>query len=255
MLLSLPFLWGGQLTGMFQMPISIPLLKTAWRISADGEIGFTALTAIARRQDSGQALACALEWMETHPRTETAAYAGILAAGEGLGDIARDMHARCLSMSKDKLGVVELLEFVIAQRFEPFGASIDCARRLENRTDLSPTVSGLVQTELLWLAMFVGRFDDADRRGQRMLAVGEAPVASAVLAAISGRNGNEPAVARHMSDAAKLQPAELHYYSFLAFAAAGSDARAQQHLNKLREHNSAMADHAVVYVNLPWESK
>ena len=248
MLLSLPFLWGGQLTGMFQMPISIPLLKAAWWISADGQVGFTALTAITRHGDSAQAIGCALAWMEKYPRVELSAYAGLLAANAGLDDIARNMLVMCQQFAKDKLGLTELLEFTIAKRFEPFGAAVDCARSLEDRNDLSPTVSGMIYTELLWDAMLGGRLDEAERRAEFVLSVGEAPMAHVALSALARHHGNEIDASRHM-ERAKLPPAELHYYRFLAACGIGADAEAREHLEHLSEFNASLAEYATHQVH------
>ena len=249
MLLSLPFLWGGQLAGIFQMPISIPLLRAAWWISADGQVGFRALTAITRHGGPAEAIGCAMAWMEKYPRVELAAYAGLLAAGEGLADISRDMLGRCGHLARDKFGLTELLEFTVAERFEPFGASIDCARRLENRNDLAPTTSGIIHTELLWYAMLAGRLDEAQRRAEHMLSVGEAPIANVVLSALAKHHGNELGAARHMDSAAKLPPAELHYYSFLAANGTGADDEAREHLARLRDYNVSLAEYATYQVN------
>jgi len=255
MLLSLPFLWGGQLAGIFQMPVSIPLLRAAWWISADGQVGFKALTAITRHGGPPEAIGCAMAWMEKYPRVELAAYAGLLAAGEGLADISRDMLGLCGQFARDTLGLTELLEFTVAQRFEPFGASIDCARRLENRNDLSPTVSVRIHTELLWHAMLARRLDEARRRAEHMLCVGEAPVANVVLAALARHRGDERGAFDHMNQAAKLPPAELHYYCFLAANATGADEEAREHLASLRDLNVTLAEYAIQHVNAPWGSK
>ncbi|MBL7221205.1 MAG: hypothetical protein ISS69_13890 [Phycisphaerae bacterium] len=248
MLLSLPFLWGGQLTGMFQVPISIPLLRVAWWISADGQVGFTALRAINRHGGSPEAIGCAMAWMERHPRVELSAYAGLLAAGEGLADIARDMSARCGQFATDRLGLTELLEFTIAKRFEPFGAAADCARRLEDRNDLSGTVSAMIHTELLWDAMLGGRLTEAQRRAEFILSVGDAPEAHVALAALAKYHGNESGASRHL-DQAKLPPTEMHYYCFLSACAIGADEDAREHLAALDDHNVSLAKYAACQVN------
>jgi hypothetical protein len=244
MLLSLPFLWGGQLTGMFQMPISISLLKAAWWISADGETGFKALVAISRYGSSIEAIGRAMSWIEKYPRVELAAYTGLLAAGEGMEDIARDMLWRCQQFPPDKLGLTELLEFGIAQRFEPPGASVACARRLEDRDDLSATVSGMIHAELLWDDMLCKRFEASARRAEFMLAVGESPIAHVVLSALAKCHGDLVGISRHR-DRAKLPPAELHYYSFLASVGIDDDEAAREHLASLGDLNASLAGHAV----------
>ena len=250
MLLSLPFLWSGQLTGMLQTPISIPLLKAAWRISADGKTGFTALAAISKHGGPDEALACGMGWMETQPRVEIAAFTGVMAANTGLGDVARNMLAQCQRFAKDKLGLTELLEFLIAARFdESPNSTLDCARRLENRKDLSPTVSKMIYTELLWNEMLDGKLDEAERRAEHMLSVGDEPLASIAMSAISNHNGNARDAEKHMAQAAKLPPAELHYYCFLAACGTGDDEAAREHFAKLSDLNAALAEIATRTVN------
>ena len=255
MLLSLPFLWGGQLTGMFQLPVSIPLMKAAWWISVDGLVGFKALTAITKHGEPAEAIGCALAWMEKQPRVELAAYAGLLAANAGLADIARDMQVRCEQFAKDKLGLTELIEFTIAKRFEPLGAATECARRLENRNDLSPSVSGMIHTELLWDAMLGGRLDEAERRADHMLSVGAAPMASVAAAALARHRGDDSSAARHMNDAAKLPPTDLHYYRFLAARGTGADDEARDQLARLDEFSTSLAEYATAQVSAARGSK
>jgi len=248
MLLSLPFLWSGQLAGIFQIPISIPLLKAAWWISADGEVGFAALKAIKRLVGPPEAIGCAMAWMEKYPRVELAAYAGLLAAGAGLRDIARDMLGRCKQFTTDRLGLTELLEFTIAKHFEPLGRATDCARRLEARNDLSPAVSGMIRIELLWEAMLDGRLDEAEHRAEHMLSVGEAPPANVALSAIARYHGNEIGASRHMEQA-KLPPAEMQYYRFLSACGIGADEEAGELLEGLRDYNVSLAEYATHQVN------
>ncbi|MCP4375056.1 MAG: hypothetical protein GY794_02575 [bacterium] len=254
MLLSLPFLWGGQLTGMFQMPISISLLKVAWWISADGETGFKALVARSKHGSSIEAIGCAVAWMEKYPRVELAAYAGLLAAAEGMEDVARDMLGRCQQFPPDKLGLTELLELSIAQRFEPHGASIACARRLEDRNDLSAAVSGMIHTELLWDDMLGKRFEASARRAKFMLSVGDSPMAHVVLAALAKCHGDLAGISHHR-DQAKLPPAELHYYSFLASVGIDDDEGAREHLASLRDLNVSLAGHAINMAHAAGESQ
>jgi hypothetical protein len=250
MLLSLPFLWGGQLTGMFQMPLSIPLLKAAWRISADGEIGLKALVAIQTHGQAAEAIGCALAWIEKTPRVELTAYAGLLAANAGLGDIARNMLIMSQQLGKDKQGLTECLEYLIALRFDDSPtATVDCARGLESRSDLSPTVSKMVHTELLWTDLLGGKLDQAQRRAERMTAVADEPIASVALAAIARHDGNDFSAERHISKTAKLPAAERHYYHFLAACGTGADDEAREHLAKLNDLNAALAETAVRNVN------
>jgi hypothetical protein len=247
MLLSLPFLWCGQLAGMFQMPVSIPLLKAAWWVSTDGQVGLKALTAVANLGENSEAIGCALAWMEKYPRVELAAYAGLLAANAGLDDIARNMLVMCQQLGKDKQGLTELLEFTIAKHYEPLGAAGECARRFENRNDLSPNVSVMISTELLWEAMLTGHLDEVKRRAEHMLSVGVAPVASVAMAAMASKRGDLMAAAKHMEQA-KLPPVEMHYYRFLAACGIGADDEAREQHERLGEYNASLAEYATKQV-------
>jgi len=256
MLLSLPFLWGGQLTGMFQMPISIPLLRAAWWISANGQTGLSALVAIAKHGDAAQAIGCAIAWTEKYPRVELSAYAGILAANAGLEDVARNMLVAAKQLPVDQLGLTELLEFSIAMRFDASpNAACDYARGLEARSDLSPTVSKMMHAELLWNEMLTERLGQAKRRAQYILSVEDDPIANVVMSEFARVDGNALIAAKHLEKATKLPPAELHYYRFLAACGTGSEAEAAQQLAKINKLNSALAERAVWHVNATRGSK
>ncbi|MDP6046265.1 MAG: hypothetical protein QGG25_11700 [Phycisphaerae bacterium] len=250
-LLSLPFVWVGLLSGMFQLPISIPLLQAAWWISADGQMAVNALSTMVKHERTEEALACAMVWMEKQPSAELAAYAGVLATiTQTPGpDIARDMLERAKQFDKDKLGLVELLEFMIAQRFGPMGAAADCARRLESRNDLSPNVSDVIHSVLLWVDMLARRFDDVKQRAQFMLSIGESPPANLAMAALTRRDGDEIGALRHTDNAAKMDLTHRYYYRFLAAWAFGAEVEASEYLEKLREREAELADYAMRQVN------
>jgi hypothetical protein len=243
-LLSLPFYWGGQLAGMFQTPLSVSLFKAAWLISADGQTGFTAMTVMTKYAPPSQVIACALGWMEKTPRVEIAAYAGFLAAMEGDERTARDMLARCGDFDKDHIGLIEMLDYSIAQRFEPLGSATACARRLETQDDVSPTVSVMIHTELLWDDMLSRRFDEVKRRSDLMLAVGPAPGASIAAAGIARRQGNESRALQHDDQAMKLPREQWYYFHFLTAWAMELHREADDYMAKLIECDGALAEYA-----------
>jgi hypothetical protein len=146
-------------------------------------------------------------------------------------------------LGRDKLGLTEMLDFTIAKRYESMGAACDCARRLETRNDLSPTVSVMVSSELLWEAMLIGRHDEAKRRAEHMLSVGEAPAASLAMAALASNRGDLMAAAKHM-ERAKLPAVEMHYYRYLAARGTGADDEASAQLERLGEYNASLAEYA-----------
>ncbi len=243
-LLSLPFYWGGQLAGMFQTPLSATLFKAAWLISADGHTGFAAMTAMMKYAPAGQVIASARKWMETNPRVEIAAYAGFLAAMEGDEQTAREMLAVCEDFDKDHIGLIEMLEYSIAQRFEPIGSATACARRLEKQNDVSPTVSVMIHSELLWDDMLSMRFDQVKRRSNLMLAVGPAPAASIAAAGIARREGNESRALQHDDEAAKLPREQWYYFHYLTAHAMGLQPDADEYMAQLIECNGSLAEYA-----------
>jgi hypothetical protein len=181
---------------------------------------------------------------------ELSAYAGILAANAGLEEVARGMLAAAKQLPVDQLGLTELLEFSIAMRFDASpAAACDYARSLEARHDLSPTVSKMMHTELLWNEMITERLGQAKQRAEYILSVEDDPIANVVMAELARVDGNKVMAARHLEKAAKLPPAELHYYQFLAACGTGSEAQAAQQLAKINDHNSALAERAVWHVN------
>ena len=189
-------------------------------------------------------IARGLEWMKTNPRVEIAAYVGLLSAMEGDDQTAREMLAGCREFGKDHNGLIEMLEFMIAHRFEPPGAAAECARRLDTQDDVSPSVSVMIHTELLWHDMLARRFDEVKRRTNLMLSIGNAPAAAVAAAAMARYEGNEPRALRYDQESASLPPAERFYYQYLAAWATGLERQAHDCMARLIERDGALAEMA-----------
>jgi len=239
-LLSLPLQWAGQLAGILGLQQSAGLLTVAWRISEDGETGSLALAAIGRYGSPDQQIATGLAWLDGCPRVEIAGLTGLAAMQVGDEPTARDMLQQCGQLGGDRDGLAEMLELLVARRFGEFGETTACARRLEPRDDLSPTVSRMIGEELLWDAMLHGRLDEARRRAERILAVGDNPSAGIALAALGGYDPGE----------SPLPPAQDIYYRFLAAVSVGATARAEELIGRLDQLDPSLAGHAVVTVQL-----
>lgn len=73
-LLSLPFCWLGQLANIFERPEAFTLLKTAFAISGDGAVAYSALSVLKDAKGERIAREQADAWMQSHPRLEIAAF-------------------------------------------------------------------------------------------------------------------------------------------------------------------------------------
>jgi hypothetical protein len=96
--------------------------------------------------------------------------------------------------------------------------------------------------------MLGGRLDEAERRADFILSVGEAPSAHVALSALARYHGNDFGASLHM-EKAKLPSAELHFYGFLAACGTGANDEAREHLAKLRDHNVSLAEYAARQVD------
>ena len=155
-LLSLPFFWAGQLARMFQMPLSVPLLKGAWWIGGDGEVALLALTTIQRMSSADAARAQGKEWMARRPRPEIAGFVGLLAGQAGDLELACDFLTRGRESGQDRGGMLDMLSVFIAAQSKDPAVVLEVARRLEPRRDLPPVVSKFVHEHLLGMRCWAG---------------------------------------------------------------------------------------------------
>jgi len=236
-LASLPILWLGQLALALKQPAGTALLSAAWAVSRDAGVGNAALAATYQMKGREAALAQARAWLERHPRPGFAALAGLLCLDAGALEEARDFLACGRQLGDDATGGLDRLDYRIAGRS---GNALEVARQLDARTDLPPDLSKTVCTELMFDDLMNGRFDDAKRRAEHLLEVGEDAASELVLWALATRAGDQVAAEGHYGRA-HLPPAQKSFYAFLGYAAIGSSAAAQEVLAELRGQDQALA--------------
>ena len=239
-LLSIPFLWAGRLAVTFKLPVDVPLLKAAWCISKNGQSGFIALTAVNRRQGVHAATLQAQSWMQSCPRPEVAAFAGLLAIDADNTDLAKTYLQQGRQLGDEKAGLLEMLEFFIVSRTEGHDALIRLAQQFSTRDDLSAGMSKLVLTELLWDDMLQGRWDIAAAKARQLLAVADTPEAEAALWALALQRG-DPIAARNHLERVKLPTAQRAYFLCLGSAAIGDREEARKFLEEIHQARPEMA--------------
>ena len=241
-LVSLPFLWLGQLAGMIKLPVSLTLMKAAFAVSGDGDIGRLALVAVYRQMGPDAALAQAAGWMAGRAHAQIAAWAGLMAVDAGRSDEARSYLARAQQLGSDRLGMIEMLEFRIAQCDPDPAAACGVVDRLAGRRDLAPSLTRSVLNVRMWNAMLAGRLDEAQACAQHLLEVDDEPAASMVMWALSRRRGNQRRAAGHLRGAAGA-PADLRLqWQCMALAAVGSGDEAAAALAELRQLDPGTAE-------------
>jgi len=242
-LLSLPFLWLGQLTGMLKLPLSVPLLRTAWLLGGDGQVARTTLLAIHHRDGLHAARVQAARWMETSPRAEIAVFAGLMALGAGEVELAEGFLARGQGMGKDRDGLLELLEFGLAGQCGATGSATQLARRMEQQRDLPPVVSRVILNQLLWDAMLDGRHDEARRRAEHLLEVEDMPQAEMALWALAKLHGDQRRADKHLQRAKLASPQKV-YFQVLGNLAIRAHADARELLSQLHSLDATLARNA-----------
>lgn len=238
--ISLPFQWLGQLAAMFGVPFGVDLLKMAWKIGGAGATAGLALAAIRKHHGEAAAGAQAGAWMNARPRPEIAVVAGFAAVWDGDLNSARDYLRRGRQAGKDRTGVLELLEMIIATHTGP-GEAAEVAGRLEARHDLSASVSKLVLHKVLWSDLLAGRFGPARARADHLLAVAEDPVARMALWALELGEGRERQAGGHLGRAGLMSAESRLQYECLGYAAVGRNGEARAKLDQLRQANAGAA--------------
>ena len=239
---SLPFLWLGQLTGVFNLSVSVGLLRLAWAVGRDGHVARLALVRMHQHLGGELARLQASEWMARWPRPEIAAWAGLVALEAGDERAARTWLARGREVGDEPRGMLELLELMIAYHQDDVAELRAVTASLERRRDLSPVVRKLVLEEMLWQAMLDGRLDEAGRRARFLLEVEENPSAHMVLWALAKKAGDALAAARHLAGTRSLPAARKLYYRCLANLAVGDAEEAGRNLAELRDRDQVMAE-------------
>jgi hypothetical protein len=242
-LLSLPLVWAGRLTALLQMRLSVRLLNAAWQLGGDGEVAMSALRGVQKFLGDGAARAQALEWMIWRPRTEIAAWAGLMALHAGDLPTAKMFLSQGQQRVPDRGGMIELLEYYLVVQGGDRSAIAGLASRFELRRDLAGPVSRLARVQLLWSAMLHGRWEEARLRAEFLWSIDSDPAVAAALWALAQRDGDEPLAQKyqgciHMPEAQKL------YFIALGRTAIGLREEAQMTVLLLEKLDPALADRA-----------
>ena len=111
---------------------------------------------------------------------------------------------------RDPLAMLDMLEFMIAQKDEVFFGANQCAIALEQRRDLNPRLHRMVLHERMICTLLERNFDDARQRAEFLLRIQEEPAAEMVLWALAAARGDSHAAAKHFCRG--VQPDSLQYY-------------------------------------------
>ena len=241
-LLSLPFLWLGQLTGGLKLAVCVPLLRLAWAIGGDGATARAALARMGEHLGVEAARAQAAFWMQSRPAPEVAGWAGVMALNAGDNQQAGEYLARGRQLGDDRTGMFELLELMLALRDGSGDRMAELAVAMEARRDLSPAVRKLLLEIVLWQTLMAGRFDEAGDRARHLLKVQDNHTAEMALWALAKRSGDSARARRRLARAAGMPAPERLYYQCLGGLAIGADEDVRRDLAELRQRDAALAE-------------
>ncbi len=226
-LLSLPFIWSGQLLSMVGLPLGAELLKLAWAVSGDGATGQMALMQVQRHSGVAAAAALAAAWMARRGRPEIAAWAGVMAAQHGDMALARDYLGRGRALGDDPSGLFELLDFWLAGREGGPARHEKLLAELEARRDLNPYVRKQVLEGRLWQVMLAGKHAEAGARARHLLSIDACPVASVALWGLDRKAGRTRQAERRLAESMAMPEGDRLYYQCLANLATGEIDKAE----------------------------
>ncbi len=243
-LASLPILWLGELFARFSAALSVPLLKTAWAVGRDPEVGREALSIVRRLQGMPASTALAESWLARYRRPQFAATAGLLALERNDVDRAALMLQAGQTLGDDPLGGLDWLEYLIADRR---GEAKAVRQAMASRHDLPPQLSHLLLVDAMYDALLQGQFDQAQLRAIRLLDIAEDPHAEAVLWALAQRDRDARRAAEHF-DRVSLSPPERTFCQVLGYTAIGAQAEAAEAMATLREQDERLAKRAELWL-------
>lgn len=251
-IVSLPLLWAGLLAGYLGGP-SAALLAIAWRLNGGGSVARQALVALHRERGAEPALLRAREWLGRRPSADIAAFAGLTALELDDSATAAALLAQGQRLGPDREGLLELLEWLLTARTQGGTAMSSLAARFEARRDLSPLVSRLVRSTVLWEAMMRRAFEEARRRAEHLLAVEEVPQARLALWALARRDGRTAQAEAHLQRA-RLEASQKLYFQILGSVAIGEFEEARRLLAWLEALDPQVAAVAARAVQSPQEA-
>ncbi len=238
-LISLPLLWAGMLLATLKVPLCVPLLRGAWRISGDGDIGSRAIGAVQAHAGLNVALAEATHAMDHRPSPQVAGLAGLLAIQNQDRELAKDMLARGRELGDDPAGSLDMLEFFTSM--EDPKTHEELVARLDSRHDLPPMLSIMASMSLASYDVYAGRFDDVRLRAGRILAVRDWPVAQMLMWTVETQAGNHAAADAHRAKA-QMPPEQKASCQIVGYAAMGDFAQTRQLLEQLRGSHPETAE-------------
>jgi hypothetical protein len=240
-LVAIPFFWVGQLLGALWLPGSITLLKTAWWISHDDQIGLAALRRIHQREPVANARRQAAQWLATRPRAGMACFAGLLALEAGDWDEAVRLRDLCRTLGDDEEGLIDWLELRVCGLTNDDRATEDLYCRLASRTDLSPAVSRMVLNYFLFQSLLTKNWEEVERRAKHLASIEDSPLAATAFWALDQHRGERRSFHGYIQSM-NLDPDQILYYQGIGYSALEEWEQAFQMLVLLREADAQFAD-------------
>lgn len=242
-ILSLPFSILATVAGFFSRELAGRLHNLAWLVGADGRSGLAALVKFLPTEGPDALRARALAMLARQPSAIIAAYAGMLAMEAGDTVEAEGLLNLAQGLGGDPDCLTEMLEYQIASsRASDIRENWQLAAAMADRRDLSPTVSKMVLSSLMWLELSQGQLEQARRRAEHLLAVADDPQVETVLEAIHVRADRLAEAGLCAARAASAPPARRLYWSCLASHAVGLHPRADEALAELRDYDTGLAE-------------
>ncbi len=244
-LLAVPLLLAAMVAAFVSPRTAVRLQEIAWLVGLDPTAGLTALIKLLPLEGPLAVRARAGAMLAKHPAPVIAAYAGLLALEAGDLAEARGMLDLAKGLGGDPQCLTELLEFrlVSACSTDP-RSTWGLVRELADRRDLSPVMSKLVHTSLLWMDLSTERFDQARRRAEWCLAIEDDPQVETILETVHLCQGRPDLAERCTARLANVPPAHVLYWRCTASHTVGMTSRAAEALAELRDHDEALADNA-----------
>ena len=244
-LLAVPLLLAAMVAAFLSPRLGARLQELAWLVGGDPAAGLTALIKLLPIEGPHAVRTHAGAMLAKRPAPVIAAYAGLLALEAGDGVEARGMLDLAKGLGGDPQCLTELLEFrLVSARSADHRGTWDLVRKWSTRRDLSPLMSKLVLTTLLWMDLAEHQFDQARRRAERCLAIEDDPQIETILETVHHHQGRTAQAAQCTARLAAVPQAHVLFWRSLASHAVGMTARAAEALAELRDHDEGLADNA-----------
>jgi hypothetical protein len=247
-LVALPFFWLGQMLGMLKSAVCVPLLKAAWWIGRNENMGIVALVKIQKLESIQSARSQAAVWLASDPCPGMAAFAGLLALDAGDFEDAARCRDLCLELGGDRQGLIEWLELILAGKNNDDQAATDLHQRLAMRTDLSPIVSKYLLEISVIKALFGKNWIEAESPAKRLWSIEDNPWAATAIWALNRQNGKSEDFQNYFKRI-KLTPGQAIFFQTAALFITGQLEQARHSFDSLRQTDAALADSLQVIVH------